>query len=380
MTQTTSSTTRCLSAASAGGAWTRREFLRGAAGLVALQSGVPAAPQFAYVASGGGSVHVFRVRGEVWTLIQRVESSAPACILLSPGEQILYVANAIDEYEGLPRGTVEAFRIDPLSGRLSLLRRIPLSLSATRPRHMALSPDAKLLAVAAYGGGVYNLLPVAKDGSLGQPCGIFKDTGCGPCIPAQASAHPHTLAFDAGGDHLLASDFGSDRINVFAVEDGRMWRRMQRSAGEGIGPGASVLHPSGSFLYVWNGLEGTLVGYRYGAGDLGAPIHRVRFEGLSGGDQGLAVHPSGRTLYTTQPVLTAWRVEVESGLLLDRRKVLPGAATLVTVAPDGESVFVLDGVSGSISRVVVDPATGEPRDKVTMAQVNRPRSLALKTT
>jgi 6-phosphogluconolactonase len=378
MTQTISSTTRCLSAPSAG--WTRREFLRGAAGVVALQSGVPATPQFAYVASGSGSVHVFRVRGDVWTQIQRVESRAPACILLSAGERILYVTNEIDEHEGLPRGTVEAFHIDPLSGRLTLLRITPLSLAATRPRHMALSPDGKLLAIAAYGGGVYNLLPVAKDGSLGHPCGIFKDTGCGPCTPAQASAHPHTLAFDASGDHLLSSDFGSDRINVFAVEDGRMWRRMQRSTGEGIGPGPSVLHPSGPFLYVWHGLEGVLAVYRYHAAGVGEPIQRMRFGSIHEGDQGLAVHPSGRTLYTTQPALTAWRIEAANGELLGRRKVLPGAATWVTVAPNGESVFVLDDVSGSISRVVVDPSSGEPHDKATVAWVKQPRGMALKTT
>ena len=49
--------------------WTRREFVRGAAGMVALPHlpGVAAvpSPRFAYVASGEGSLHVFRLRGEV---------------------------------------------------------------------------------------------------------------------------------------------------------------------------------------------------------------------------------------------------------------------------------------------------------------------------
>jgi hypothetical protein len=233
MTQTTSSTIRCLSAPSVGEGWTRREFLRGAAGVVALQAGVPASPQFAYVASGARSLHVFRMRGEAWAEIQHVPSHEPAYVLLSPDSQMLYVANDVEDHEGLPRGTVEAFHIDPLKGRLTSSGKIPLSLSATRPRHMALSPDGKLLAVAAYGGGVYNLLPVAKDGSLGQPCGIFKDAGCGPNTSEQGSAHPHTLTFDADGRHLLSSDFGSDRLNVFAVEGGRVSRRMQRSTGEG---------------------------------------------------------------------------------------------------------------------------------------------------
>src|ERR1700722_12552599 len=87
--------------------WTRREFVRGAAGMVALPHlplGVLAAPapRFAYVASGEGWLHVFRLRGELWTRVQRVPSPAPACILMSPAQRTLYVANEIDVYEGLP--------------------------------------------------------------------------------------------------------------------------------------------------------------------------------------------------------------------------------------------------------------------------------------
>jgi len=124
--------------------WTRREFVLGAAGMVALQQlhQSPAEAElqqsaFAYVASGEGSLHVFSLRNGVWSRIQRVPSRAPACILLSPAQRTLYVANDVDVHEGLPRGTVEAFDIDPGNGWLTLLGRQPLSLSATHPRHMA---------------------------------------------------------------------------------------------------------------------------------------------------------------------------------------------------------------------------------------------------
>ena len=160
MTPTTSFITRCRSALRARGEWTRREFLRGAAGVVALPhlpSGVAAA-QFAYVASGEGVLHVFSLRGEQLTRIQRVPSRAPACVLLSPSQRTLYVTNEVDVHEGLPRGTVEAYHVDSLDGRLTLLSRQPLSLSATLPRHMALSPGSK----AACSGGVRrrNLQPL----------------------------------------------------------------------------------------------------------------------------------------------------------------------------------------------------------------------------
>jgi 6-phosphogluconolactonase len=369
--------------------WTRREFVRGAAGMVALPhlphaAGPKPSQQFAYVASGQDSLHVFRLRGEIWTRTQRVPSPAPACILLSPAQRTLYVANEVDVHEGLPRGTVEAFQVDPVDGSLTLLSRAPLSLSATHPRHLALSSDGKMLAVAAYGGAIYNLFPVAEDGSLGPPSGIFKQAGCGPQPRSQASSHPHTLLFDAGGRHLLSSDFGSDRLSVFAVEGGRLERRMQRATGDGSGPGACALHPAGSVFYAWHALESTLVCYRYDgvSGTMGNIIQRLSFPSAS--LHALALHPSGRMLYTTQEnqnELSAWHVDARNGSLTQAKVVLLGEATptQILASPDGESIFVLDGPGGSICKVTADGATGELHCKTNVAVVKEPKSIALKT-
>jgi 6-phosphogluconolactonase len=365
--------------------------VRGAAGMVALQQlhqGQAAVRlAFAYVASGEGSLDVFSLRGEVWSRLQRVPSRAPACVLLSRAQRTLYVANDVDVHEGLPRGTVEAFNIDPGNGRLMFLGRQPLSLSATHPRHMALSPDGKVLAVAAYGGGIYNLLSIAEDGSVGPPSSIYKEAGCGQHPELQASAHPHTLIFDATGRHLLSSDFGSDRLSVFAVEDGRLRRTMQQFAGEGSGPGACALHPSGTTFYAWHDLENTLACYRYDAasGMVGDRIQRLSFPRSSGGarsGQAVALHPSGRMLYTTQAArnqLSVWNIDLESGLLSRAGQVLLGEATRITVAGDGKSVFVLDGVRGSICEVAADRSNGELGRKTQVAVVHEPRSMVLKT-
>jgi 6-phosphogluconolactonase len=354
--------------------WTRREFVRGAAGLVALPYLQSPSPRFAYVASGEGAVHVFQVQGERWTKIQHVSSSAPACVLLSSSQQTLYVANDVEMHEGLPRGTVEAFRVDPLDGRLTLLSRRPLSLSAIRPRHMALSPDGRMLAVAAYGGGIYNLFPVAEDGSLRQPASIFKDVGGGGDPRLQGAAHPHSLLFDSSG-RLLASDFGSDRLSVFAVEGGRLQRLAQRPTGSGSGPGATVLHPGGSLLYAWHELENTLACYRYDAtsGTVGETIQKLPFPKLSAGT--LAMHLSGRMLYTSQGV---WQIDGGSGRLTRTQHLLPNA-TQIGAAADGESIYILDGSRGSIYHLPTERVTGELHCKTRVAWVSEPKSIAIRT-
>src|ERR1700761_977948 len=143
-----------------GADFTRREFLRGAASLAASRRLPAQARQFAYIASRDGAVHAFAIQNEQWVETQTLPSASPAAMVLHTARKVLYVANDVDQHQGIPCGTVEVFRVRSTDGGLTLVQRRPLSLSATGPRHLAISPDGSLLAVSAYGGGVYNLLPI----------------------------------------------------------------------------------------------------------------------------------------------------------------------------------------------------------------------------
>jgi 6-phosphogluconolactonase (cycloisomerase 2 family) len=287
---------------------------------------------------------------------------------------MLYVANAVALHERLPRGTVETFHIDANDGRLTLASRTALSLSATEPRHMAFSADGKLLAVAAFGGGVYNLLPIASDGTPASVSSIFKDTGCGAHSQLQTAAHPHTLVFDRAG-RLLASDFGADRLSVFTVENARLQRTAQTATDAGSGPGDCLLHPTAGMLYAWHELESALASYRYDGDSIGEQVQRFPLPSASRGS--LALHPSGRVLYTAQATLRAWRVNGEGKLSL-LQKISVGETKQVVAAPDGESVYTLGGPGGSIREIMTDRETGELKGQTRVAEVNQPASLVFK--
>jgi 6-phosphogluconolactonase len=369
----------CTDSQTSPGQWTRREFVRGAAALVAVPHLAPRlidSRQFAYVASEDDSLRIFSVQGGKWTQIQHVSSLAPACVLLSPNQNVLYVSNAVATHERLPRGTLETFLIDANDGHLTLASRTALSLSATEPRHMAISPDGKLLAVAAYSGGVYNLLPIASDGIPGPAQSIFKETGCGTHAQLQTSAHPHTLIFDRTGRRLFSSDLGSDRLSIFTVEDGRLQRMTLRATAEGSGPGACLLHPTASVLYAWHELESTLTSYRYDGASIGEEMQRFYLPETWRGS--LALHPSGRALYTAQATFRAWRVD-GGGRLSLKQEISLGETKQVVAAPDGESVYTLGGLGGSIREMRTDRETGELKGQTRVAEVNQPRSLVFKT-
>ena len=48
-----------------------------------------------------------------------VLSATPSSLVLDAGERFLYAVNEVDEYEGLPSGTVEAYAIDAIDGSLN---------------------------------------------------------------------------------------------------------------------------------------------------------------------------------------------------------------------------------------------------------------------
>lgn len=90
-----------------------------------------------------------------------------------PTQRFAYVVHDVAEVDHLPRGAVDTYAVGP-RGSLAWLARQPLSLSATHPKDLAVSPDGTVVIVAAHGGEALNVLPIAADGTLGRPTQIVK--------------------------------------------------------------------------------------------------------------------------------------------------------------------------------------------------------------
>src|SRR3984885_14918207 len=137
--------------------WSRREFVQVAGsslGAMSLGSSLVArvggasegvATRFVYVGFGGEGakegIASYDLRDGRWRSMDVVARAAPSALTLDAGERFLYAVNEGNEYEGLPSGTVEAYSIDGADGNLKFVNRHKLSLSATAPRHVAVSPD-----------------------------------------------------------------------------------------------------------------------------------------------------------------------------------------------------------------------------------------------
>lgn len=292
----------------------------------AANGGEPVAGS-AYVGSLGPAgcdcIEVFRINGKSWTHIQKVPCQAPESLVIHPNRQFLYAANAVSLYKGLPRGTVEVFSIDRQSGALSALQRQTLSLSGIEPRSIAITPEGRYLVAAVYGGGAYNVLPIEQNGTLGGVVGIFKELGCGVHPERQAAAHPHTVMFDTRGRFVLASDLGCDQLSVFVLNvAGELQRISKMSVAPGSGPGAMVLHPRRSLLYVMHELRPSISCHLFSRNEgvieqqfQSIPLPGAR-EHEATAHSRLTIDSSGMHLYASSiNGITVWAIDPASGSL-----------------------------------------------------------------
>lgn len=366
----------------------------------AQPAAAPRPPRFAYVGTytfnapggtAGGRPHAASMlapRGDAWTQVQVVASANPSYLAVHPNQRFLYAINELEVYEGRPNGSAEAYAIDPHDGKLTLLNRQPLSLSGTNPAHVVVSPDGRYLCVSIYSGGAYNVLPIGADGKLGEVSGIFKDTGSGP-RPEQEAPHAHMMLFDTTGRHVIGTDLGTDRINVFAIENGKLAPRDRAQLKPGSGPRHVALHPQGTLLYVINELEGSVAchGYDPATGHVSEERQRISttpadYTGQKSGAE-ILMHPSGRFLYASNRKLKSDHPLADSvaafsidnaGKLASIQYWSEGVRfpRAMTMAPDGSHLYALSQKGDTILRLHIDAQTGKLDQPVVVAKVPTP--------
>jgi 6-phosphogluconolactonase (cycloisomerase 2 family) len=345
-------------------------------------------PRFAYVACDGdpkGAIHVFQVpaRG-AWRPVQSVASRAPSSLAVTNDGRTLFVANRVSQYRNRPAGSVEAYRIDPATGKLQLLSRRSLALSAVNPQHVAVSPDGKFLVVCASGGGAYNLLPIHADGSLGGVAILRKETGSSVDAMLQSSSRPQEVVFDERG-RIVASDLGADRLSVFEIREDELAVNGRHAARPGCGPSAMQLNRDLSVLFAAGALDGTVAAHAYDqtrgtfldktAVSRAAPLIRAARVST------LAVDPSGEL------VAASWSDGERHGISMLRFDggafsfapahaiETTGATLSVQFIGGGDRLIAANSKSGVVSAFEVD-ASGRLQRSADLAHCEGPRAIS----
>jgi 6-phosphogluconolactonase (cycloisomerase 2 family) len=331
---------------------------------------------FAYVGCSGrekDAIEVFAIRSGRWTAIQRVKSDRPVSMALSTDRRFLYVVNEVSEHKGLPMGTVESYAVGN-DGKIALLNRQALSLSATMPRHLAISPNGKSIVVTAQG-GVYNLMQLGEDGSIGRASGILKETGT-EARPAQ----PQMAIFDRAG-RVISADQGTGLMRVINTKDNGLEASARNPLENGSGPLHIALHSRGTALYIAH--ENSLQHFEYDSdtGHIRSLRQHIAGAGVANGSKTLAVHSSGEFLFAcnNDRGITAWQTDNSTGTLrrIGRYAEALGPLHAIDLSEDGSSLTAINRESGRVLGAAIDAATGRVKEGGTLARINSPKSLAV---
>lgn len=173
----------------------------------------------------------------------------PSCLALDPARTHLYVCNE-DDGNG---GGATAFAIGADGALTRLNHRTGSDLGLTS---LAVSPNGKWLAGAAYTGGSASLFSLEPDGSLGQEVG-FADFG--------DDAQAHCVTFDPSGEFLLVPTKGSSAVQQLLIgENGSLTPNSPPAvaAEPSSGPRHSVVHPNGKLAFVINEAGSSITTYQ----------------------------------------------------------------------------------------------------------------------
>jgi 6-phosphogluconolactonase len=319
----------------------------------------------------------------VWELRSVLEGiTNPSFLAFHPNGQALYCVHG-----GSGQG-VSSFAISPETGALTYLNTRPSG--GTNPVHLSIHPSGTCLVVANYTGGTVAMLPIAPDGTLGEPTSILELTGePGPDPVEQPGPHPHDIPLDPSGQFAVVPDKGLDRVFVFRLDtaSGKLRPTEQESvqAKPGAGPRHAAFHPQAPYLYVINELDSTVTTYQFHAesGELTelqvTTSLPADFAERSTGAE-IAVAPSGHFVYVSNrghDSILICAVDPNSGLLttIGWEPTQGRQPRHFALDPDGSFLYAANQASDCIVTFAVDKTSGTLKSTGQVVRTGSPVSI-----
>jgi 6-phosphogluconolactonase len=319
-----------------------------------------------YAAGGVKGIYAYRfdpANGTLKALGLAAETDNPAYLAVDAKRNFLFAV-----HEGGGPASVSSFAIDAKRGKLSEISRVRTQGSG--PCHLTLDGTGRWLAVANYGSGSVMVLPVAADGTLGQPAGSDQHKGSGPNQSRQASPHAHSVAFSPDNRFLAGTDLGADQVYVYRFDaaNGSITPVAVAKASPGAGPRHLAFHPSGRALYTVNELAATVTAFRFDP-NTGALQEMQTLSTLPEGYTArsaaeIAINPAGTALYASNrghDSIARFTID-PARFTLSAPDITPAMGRkprYFTLDPTGKWLVVENQESGAIVVFPLRPENGE---------------------
>ncbi len=284
--------------------------------------------------------------------------SNPTFLMAHPDNRFLYAVSQD------PDGAVNAFLINPKTGQLSLVDKA--SSKGAAPCHLTLDRSGRWLAVANYGSGSVAVLPLRKDGGVGEALAFVEHHG---------ASKVHCVLFSPDNRFLLAADIGLNRIYVYHFDSATGALTPADvpfvDAPAGVGVRHLAFHPNGRVLYANNETHPSVTGYFYDAGK-GALTEIETVTTLPDSYTGpaaageIAVNRAGNLVYASNRGHDSMALLVVDPLrfTLSALEITPLVGRTprhFALDPSGQYMLVGNQDSGSLSVYSVHPHSGQLR-------------------
>jgi len=305
--------------------------------------------------------------GKLRPLGLEAEVSNPTFLVVHPDRRYLYAVGQD------PAGTVSAFLIDPKSGKLTLINRVPSK--GDSPNHLSLDREGRWLAVANHDSGSVAILPLRKDGGLGAAAAVVQQSGSSVDAQAQAGPHPHCVVFSPDNRFLLVADLGADKIFVYRFDAQTGALSPADTPSKAVAPGAGVrhllFHPNGKVLYAINELASTVTTYAWNAAAGGltelqtVPSRPPQFPGATTAAE-IAINHAATMLYASNRGSDCLALLVIDPVLftlsaLEYTPLVGQTPRHFALDPTGHFLVVANQGSDSLTVYTVHPHTGQIR-------------------
>jgi 6-phosphogluconolactonase len=198
--------------------------------------------------------------GELKRIAVTKDVKDPSYLAIAPNRRRLYAVNEVEDFGGKKSGALSAFAVDQRTGQLRLLNQQP-SLGGA-PCYVDVDRKGRFVLVANYSGGNVAVLPIRRDGSLGEATDVKQDEGSSVNVDRQQGPHAHCIVLDPTNRFAYTCDLGTDKIMSFRfdrqrgklIANERPWVAVK----PGAGPRHLTFHPSGKYAYLINEMHLTV--------------------------------------------------------------------------------------------------------------------------
>jgi len=301
--------------------------------------------------------------GKMSGLELAAETKDPSWVIVHLSGKYLYAAN-----ERGKESTISAFRIEPKSGKLTLLNQLPAL--GEDPCHLSFDRTGKFLLTANYSSGNVAVFPILADGKLGEHTALVTDQGTpGPDSKRQDGPHAHWIATSEHNRFVYVADLGLDKVLVYKFDaaKGTLAAADAANAKPGTGPRHVAFSSDGKFMYLLGELDSTVTVFSNDKEKFTSiqkvPMLPAGFSGRNDAAE-IEMHPSGKFLYASNrghDSFAVYAIDPEQGTLTQVEDVPTGGKEPrhFAIDPTGKFLLAENQNTNSIVEFRIDQATGK---------------------